>query len=76
MLLFNKYIFRVAGCANKKQIGRAIEEMYNVHVTSVNTVNIHRKERVRGTRKGWKSGYKKAIVTVKEGEKIELFEEK
>lgn len=70
----NKYIFKVGSTATKKEVKRAIEEIYNVKVESVNTVNIHRKRRTRGRTTGWKPGYKKAIITVKEGEKIDIFE--
>jgi large subunit ribosomal protein L23 len=72
----NKYIFKVDKNADKKQIKKAIEEVYGVTVISVNTVSIPAKKRMRGAKVGWKSGHKKAIVTVKEGDKIELFEGK
>lgn len=72
----NKYIFKVAKNADKKEIKKAIEEVYGVTVTTVNTINIPAKKRMRGAKAGWKSGHKKAIVTVKEGDKIELFEGK
>jgi large subunit ribosomal protein L23 len=72
----NKYIFIVSSGAGKKQIKKAIEDLYNVQVISVNTINIPRKKRMRGRTVGWKSGYKKAIVGLKEGDKIEFFEGK
>lgn len=72
----NKYVFKVASGATKKQIEKAIEEVYGVTVKSVNTISIPRKKRMRGAKIGWKSGYKKAVVTVKEGDKIDLFESK
>ncbi|HLN18539.1 MAG TPA: 50S ribosomal protein L23 [Patescibacteria group bacterium] len=72
----NKYIFKVAKNSDKNQIKKAVEEVYGVKVISINTVNIPAKKRVRGATVGKKSGFKKAIVTVKEGEKIELFEGK
>lgn len=72
----NKYIFKVSSRSNKKQIKKAVEDVYKVEVISVNVINIPSKKRVRGRTVGWKSGYKKAIVTVKEGEKIEFFEGK
>lgn len=72
----NKYIFKVAKDADKGQIKKAVEEVYKVTVLSVNTVNIPAKKRMRGAKVGWKSGHKKAIITVKEGDKIELFESK
>lgn len=72
----NKYVFKVADSSTKNQIRRAIEEIYKVTVQSVNTVRVPGKKRMRGMTKGWKSGYKKAIITVKEGDKIDLFEGK
>lgn len=73
---FNKYIFKVASDSTKTEIKKAIEDLYKVTVNSVNTINIHRKKRTRGRTTGWKSGYKKAVITLKEGDKIELFEGK
>lgn len=73
---FNKYVFRVAPKASKKQIKKSIEDVYGVTVKAVNTTQVHRKKRIRGATLGWKAGFKKAIVTLKEGDKIELFEGK
>mgnify|MGYP001276991739 CR=1 FL=1 len=70
----NKYIFKVDPKANKKQIKKAIEDLYKVKVLSVNTIKIAKKFRNYGKTPGWKPGFKKAIVTVKAGDKIELFE--
>ena len=72
----NKYIFKVNSGASKKQIRKSVEDLYGIKVISVNTVNIPRKKRVRGKTVGWKPGYKKAIVGIKEGDKIEFFEGK
>ncbi len=69
----NKYVFRIDPNSNKKQIKGAIEGLYNVAVTKVTTVSVPRKKRIYGRGKGWKAGYKKAIVTLREGDKIELF---
>ncbi len=71
----NQYTFRVDAKANKIQIKRAIEEMFSgVHVISVNTMNYKGKMRrtFRTRQTGNKSGWKKAIVTLRPGEKIEL----
>lgn len=68
----NKYVFKVWSRANKKQIKRAIENSYGVDVVKVNIVNIKGKERRLGRQEGWKGGYKKAIVKIKEGQKIEI----
>lgn len=73
---FNKYIFKVTPVADKNKIKKSVEDLYGVQVVSVNIINIPRKKRIRGRVTGWKSGYKKAIVTLKEGDKIEFFEGK
>lgn len=72
----NKYTFKVAPKASKEDIKKAVELIYNVTVTAVNTITIHKKLRTRGKYVGWKSGHKKALVTLKEGDKIEFFEGK
>lgn len=69
----NKYIFRIDSKASKNNVKKAIEDQYKVSVIAVNTINIHPKKRIYGKSKGFKSGYKKAMVTLKEGDKIELF---
>ncbi len=70
----NKYVFKTNPESNKKNIKKAVEDLYKVTVISVHVVNIHPKKRIYGRTKGFKSGYKKAIVTLKEGDKIQLFE--
>ena len=74
-----KYGFIVNPNANKIQIAKAIEQKFNVHVTDVKTIKYNGKIKTqfRKSRRftGKTSGYKKAIVTLKEGESIELFEE-
>jgi large subunit ribosomal protein L23 len=72
----NKYIFKVCKGAKKSQIKKSLEDTYKVDVISVNTISIPRKKRLRGKITGWKSGFKKAVVTVKEGQKIDIFEGK
>lgn len=69
----NKYIFRVTKDADKKKVKSAIEGLYSVKVVDVNIINIPPKKRMYGRHEGKKSGYKKAIVKLKEGDKIELF---
>ncbi len=66
------YIFKVNPRANKSDVKRAVEARYGVRVESVRTVNVSGKERRRGKQIGWKQGYKKAVVTLKEGQSIEL----
>ncbi len=70
----DKYVFKVDPKASKRQIKKAVEDLYKVTVTAVNTVRINKKFRNYGKTPGWKAGFKKAIVTVKAGDKIELFE--
>ena len=68
----NKYVFRVSPRANKIQIKQAIERLFQKQVVDVNTCNYSGKEkRVRGPL-GRRAHWKKAIVTLKEGEKIDL----
>lgn len=73
----NRYGFRVSPRANKVEIKNAVEEMYGVKVESVNTMNYAGKRKSRYTKSGIISGkspaYKKAIVTLKEGEVIDFF---
>ena len=71
----NRYTFEVAPDSNKMQIKEAVEAAFDVTVLAVNTLNVHRKRRREKTRfKGYRSGWKKAIVTLKAGDKIEVFE--
>lgn len=69
----NKYVFRVAPHANKIQIRQAIEKLFKKKVLSVNTCNYAgKKKRERTASFGRKAHWKKAIVTLKEGDKIEF----
>ena len=69
----NKYVFRVAPRANKIQIKQAIEKLFNKKVVAVNTANYAgKKKRERRADFGRKPHWKKAIVTLKEGDKIDL----
>ena len=74
---YNRYGFRVDPKADKLQIKKAVEEMYNVNVVSVNTMNYRGKNKSRYTKTGLISGrtaaYKKALVTLKEGETIDFY---
>lgn len=73
----NRYGFIVAPTANKVAIKNAVEALYNVHVESVNTMQYDGKKRSRYTKSGVVNGstsaYKKAIITLKKGETIDLF---
>lgn len=68
----NKYVLRVERASNKSEIKKAVSALYNVTVERVHIINIPRKKRQRGKAKGYRPGFKKAIVTLKEGDKIEF----
>jgi large subunit ribosomal protein L23 len=70
----HKYAFHVAKHANKKQIREAVELAFSVKVTDVNTMNMHGKRRRLGRRLTRAPDWKKAIVTLAEGESIQIFE--
>ena len=67
----NAFHFEVSADANKIEIRRAIEAIFNVKVVSVNTIRRGGKEVRRGFTPGWRSDTKKAIVTLKAGQTIE-----
>ena len=68
-----QYVFIVKPNATKPEIKKAIHEIYKVDVVSVNVVNrASKRKRFGGIMKGKKEGYRKAIVTLKEGQKIEI----
>ena len=68
----NKYVFRVAESANKLEIKKAVRGLYKVDVAKVRVLYVRPKTRQVGRREGHKPGFKKAIVTLKEGSKIDL----
>jgi len=68
----NRIVFKVRKDANKTQIKQAIEKIYNVKVTKVNTLNVKPKKKRVGRYEGTTSAYKKAIITLAEGSNIEL----
>ena len=70
----DKVCFRVANNANKIEIRKAIEDIFHVKVLDVNTVKIHGKWKRLGWHRGRRSDWKKAVVTLAKGQKIELFE--
>lgn len=65
-----RYVFKVARNANKIEVKKAVEKVYDVHVTDVNIVNTKGKNRRYGRKIGRTSDWKKAVVTLKAGEKI------
>ena len=71
---FNKYTFKVAKGANKVQIKKAVEEIFNVKVLSVATINVLPKRKRVGQHVGYTSAYKKAICKLADGQKIDAFE--
>ena len=72
----NKVTVRVSGKANRADVKKAFEKVFGVKVTQVNIVNVPAKQTTRGGRyKGTISGFKKAVITVKEGQAIDLFKE-
>lgn len=68
----NKYVFKVSPESNKIEIKKAVEGLYGVDVISVNIINVPRKKRRVGKQTGWRKGYKKAIVKIKQGQSIEI----
>ena len=70
----NKYSFRVHPDAHKTQVRQAVEELFNVHVESVNILKVQPKPKRRGTRRGLRPGWKKAVVQIRKGEEIEIFQ--
>ena len=70
----NTYAFEVAKNANKIEIRNAIEEIFNVTVKNVNTMNMKGKKRRMGRNEGKRPDWKKAYVKLAEGDNIEVFE--
>ena len=68
----NKIVFKVHDGASKKSIKKSVEKIFKVNVVKVNTVNQKGKTKFVRGRKANKSGYKKAIVTLKKGQSIDL----
>jgi large subunit ribosomal protein L23 len=69
-----RYTFRVHDDAHKLQVRRAVEELFEVHVVRVNILKVQPKPKRRGAIKGKRPGWKKAIVQLKAGETIEVFQ--
>ncbi len=69
-----KYTFEVNPKANKVEIARAVEQIFNVKVKKVNTINVKGKPRRLGVHQGKTRSWKKAVVTLEPGQKIEFFE--
>ena len=71
----SQYTFEVARNANKVEIGKAVESIFDIHVTNVRTLNMRGKIKKYRGRGGKTSDWKKAVVSLRKGEKIEVIEE-
>ena len=69
---FNKVVFKVNKGASKNSIKRSIEKIFKVNVIKINTINLKGKTKLVRNKKAYKPGYKKAIVTLKKGQNIDL----
>ena len=69
-----QYTFKVHKDAHKTQVRQAVEQLFGVKVIAVNVVQVPSKPKMRNYKKGRRPGWKKAIVQLKEGDSIEIFE--
>lgn len=69
-----KYTFKVAKNANKVEIAKAVEELFDVKVSKVNTISVKGKQKRMGRSVGFRSDWKKAIVTLEGDKTIEFFD--
>ena len=69
---FNKIVFKVHKGASKNSIKKSIEKIFKVNVVKINTINLKGKTKIVRGKKSSRSGYKKAIVTLKKGQTIDL----
>jgi len=72
---FNQYVFEVTRSSSKTDVKRAIEEIFKVHVDQVRTMRVHGKQRRMGRNTGFRPDWKKAVVTLREGDAIDLVEQ-
>ncbi len=70
----NQYTFRILDHAHKTMVRQAVEDQFDVTVTDVRIINVRSKPKRRGASRGTKPGWKKAIVELKPGDRIDLFE--
>jgi large subunit ribosomal protein L23 len=70
----NRYTFKVHKDAHKTQIRQAVEELFEVKVVAVNVIQVQPKPKRRGVTRGTRKGWKKAIVELKAGDSIEIFQ--
>ena len=69
---YNQIVFRVNKSASKNSIKKSIEKIFKVNVIKINTINLRRKTKIVRGKKTSRPGYKKAIVTLKKGQSIDL----
>ena len=69
---FNKVVFKVHKGASKNSIKRSIEKVFKVNVIKINTINLKGKTKIVKNKKTFKPSYKKAIITLKKGQSIDL----
>ena len=69
---YNKVVFKVQRNASKDSIKRSIEKIFKVNVIKINTINLKGKSKLVRNKKTFKPGYKKAIITLKKGQSIDL----
>jgi len=69
---YNKIVFKVHKNASKNSIKKSIEKIFKVNVVKINTINLKAKTKMVKNKKTFKSGYKKAIITLKKGQSIDL----
>ena len=69
---FNKVVFKVHKGASKNSIKKNIEKIFKVNVVKINTINLKGKTKIIRNKRTFKTGYKKAIITLKKGQSIDL----
>ena len=69
---FNKVVFKVHKGSSKNSIKKSIEKIFKVNVIKINTINLKGKTKLVRNKRAYKPGYKKAIVTLKKGQNIDL----
>jgi len=69
-----KYAFKIHPDAHRLQVRQAVEQLFDVHVERVNILKVQAKPKRRGLIKGTRAGWKKAVVQLRPGETIEIFE--
>ncbi len=68
----NQYAFEIIGSANKQEIKKVIQDLFGVNVLKVNVISVPGKTRRLGRHEGWHAGYKKALITLAQGDSIEV----